>query len=76
MKYTNKPTKQILAQLKNRMKNKKKQHLHTMGKNHEIGESKDEDFLIRRNNTSSSFSGINQDNLLSEAADKLSRYEK
>lgn len=47
-----------------------------MGKNHEIGDSKDEDFLIRRNNTSSSFSGINQDNLLSEAADKLSRYEK
>jgi hypothetical protein len=60
MKYTNKPTQQILAKLKSRHKNrnKEKAKLSETRANLNLNEAKEEDALVRRN-TGSSVSGMN-----------------
>jgi predicted transposase YbfD/YdcC len=74
MKYTNKPTKQVLAELKSRMRNKKR-HLTAESKVQTMGDSKEEEPGIRRKNTVSSLSNVNEDVLLSDT-DKISRYDR
>ncbi len=60
MRYTNKPTQQVLAKLKSRYKKKhggEKMNARET-KTNNLSESKEDDALVRRN-TGSSMSGIN-----------------
>ena len=72
MKYTNKPTKQILAKLKNRYKQKGKDSKQVdQNKPITLGD-KEEDVLVRRN-TGSSLSGLGEDVLMNDNTDRMSK---